>query len=234
MFQVQKSMATPPGFFERNICDHCEVGNCSACFETQGTFCTDCKANFWLENNACAECATEGCSDCKRPGDCTACETGFELYVPDEGKEKGIGQCRACPSTTTGCLTCENSVCTSCITGYFLSDGKCLTCISEIPGCVSCTNSTYCNTCNFNGGYLQPEAEKVGRFYERGCTCKTDQGFIRKTERVLKNGNRITLDPAPCECPDGQHNIELVSANEYLKNITNTTAKDYNETLVEA
>ena len=69
-----------------------------------------------------------------------------------------VKECKLCP-TNDGCETCEDSVCKTCKSGYFLSEDKlCYKCNAFQDGCEECNNAYTCKKCTANSGYIYDES----------------------------------------------------------------------------
>jgi len=65
----------------------------------------------------------------------------------------GSMDCKPCSDFMLGCLTCTNSkMCTSCDTGFTLSNGKCL---CSVANCENCLTATTCALCQSPLYYLK-------------------------------------------------------------------------------
>lgn len=138
--------------------------NCSICssgYNLINGYCTQgCPAyTYQLTSGICLNCPFQ-CLSCTSLTYCTACKPNYYLYLspafmtstcisicqttyyPDES-----GWCLRCPST---CVTCNKSTsCTTCMTGYTLTNGICVnsSSINCTSNCASCSGSN-CRACS--------------------------------------------------------------------------------------
>ncbi|CDW73731.1 protein serine threonine [Stylonychia lemnae] len=97
--------------------------------------CADCGQNnfFSISQTKCLSCSqlTYGCKECNSFGQiCDKCQDGF-VRVPnpvvDDSDEAIIYLCENCNKYLSNCATCSStSVCSSCVTGYTLTNGTCI------------------------------------------------------------------------------------------------------------
>lgn len=114
-------------------CGVAGAGKCDATGCAPGFVVLTGTTNCTLCFNGCASCST------RNPSSCESCVPGE--YLTSESK------CTACPSV---CLACTSAtVCTSCISGYFLASG---TCYEIIPFPCSAQTQNSCTKCYY--GYL--------------------------------------------------------------------------------
>ncbi|ELP89830.1 protein serine/threonine kinase, putative [Entamoeba invadens IP1] len=141
-------------------CTRCDE-LCATCDKTNGN-CTSCVGGCGFNGRGCSLCPAGYFS----PGGistCTVCRSGSYSFG-------GASVCSTCDST---CGSCDknNGNCTSCSSGYILTDGRCTPCWAgtiqngdmcvECPtnyysssGSASCTKcDTTCVTCNSTNGY---------------------------------------------------------------------------------
>ncbi|MBE6449382.1 MAG: hypothetical protein E7013_01605 [Alphaproteobacteria bacterium] len=164
------------GYYGTTSCSPCP-GNCATCDSNgacktcidgyTGTTCTDCASGYYADGGTCIELT---CENGTVDGDTCACNDGYY----------GTTSCIPCPSE---CATCDSDgVCTSCQTGYYLSDSGCLTCAS---GCYSCQDGTSCLSCNQN-------------YYLSSDTCVS----------CGQGSNPIDNTNTTCTCDAGEWNAE--------------------------
>ncbi|XP_052764637.1 cell death abnormality protein 1-like isoform X2 [Mya arenaria] len=118
------------------------------------------------------------------------------LYMLINVCKPAIGQ--TCP---TYCSSCDQTQgpnrCTSCVTGYFLSNTACISCTYIGTNCVTCSNKTHCGECM--PGFWDIKCGTVCRdgcntatcsLLDGSCTCK--QGFYGSTCQVPCSQNCLT------------------------------------------
>lgn len=147
-------------------CQNCSsLTTCGQCYgnATQtGTTCS-CPIGTYADATSltCVGCSMVGCSVCEA-NTCTACRlpwnyTAGTCICPDQTFPSG-GQCLNC---STGCRLCQSStVCTSCLSNYFLLNGVCNTtcpdtfvginreCINCPTNCRVCSSAMICTNCS--------------------------------------------------------------------------------------
>ena len=124
-------------------CVRCSISNALSC---QGAdLLVACQSGFWQNGNSCSPCR-QFCLICSSSSNCLQCQAGYQVSV-------SFGSyCSKCP---TGCSACSNSICSSCLKNYYLSNGACIDITvncTNIPNCQSCqlvNNSVSCYSCYY-------------------------------------------------------------------------------------
>ena len=212
------------------LCKTCPT-NCQSCLGS--SFCTDCKAGFYLNGKSCTTCDTAngyylntgntpktcdacspGCKQCSSATSCTTCDTGAG-WTP-------VGA-YCCPSN---CGACTNGVCTSCNTGagYYVSGGTCSSCAITngkfIPpsgdacsncetGCKECTDQNTCTKCDATGNLYLSSGDCLA--------CDLTNGkFIPPTRNACSN-----CESNCKECTDQNTCTKCDTANGYYLDSSN-------------
>ena len=99
--------------------------------------CLTCVDGFFLSGGACESCANvPNCMFCSNSSKCELCLSNFALDTDGKcticnGKyitnPNGVKKCMECSDFLPNCAYCENNVCVTCETGFYLSESK--TCI---------------------------------------------------------------------------------------------------------
>lgn len=127
--------------------------NCVHC--SAESTCAFCQDNYTLSSSSspstCTASTIQNCDLCYDASTCNTCSNGF--YRNDEGTCIQDNQCNI-----AGCKECnqDQSTCTKCYKGYYLTGKTCTLCSAGIPNCISCdapstagsSRATLsCNTC---------------------------------------------------------------------------------------
>jgi len=151
---------------QNNACYQCSGKNCSSC--SSNNMCSKCSTQFLLQNNLCSKCITN-CDSCSDQISCLACSAGYYLSS-NQCSACAVSQCQTCNTTPTKCdqclsnyflsgdkLTCtacsdqnclicsSAALCTSCKSGYYLSQSSCKACAQS--NCASCSSAAKCDQC---------------------------------------------------------------------------------------
>ncbi|KRX07395.1 Insulin-like growth factor binding protein, N-terminal [Pseudocohnilembus persalinus] len=221
-----------------------ECESCLSGYYLYGTTCTDdCETasdNYQvLYNGKCTEC-TSPCDKCTGSRNkCLTCDSGYYFYSNSclSKCPAGYGidglNCTAC-QTGLHCKTCydDNSVCDSCVTGYFFNENTkecvnscpngyfedssnnkctecdpiCLTCDTNAQDCIDCSDSAIV----FDGNCYS-ECPDAYPHYEDG-TCKSNSEFCSDGCSVCtavdqcttcKSGYFLLSGGCYEDCPDG-------------------------------
>lgn len=134
---------------EQKKCDKCmnSLPNCNICSDAKT--CTTCASKHFLSTaegvTGCKLCSEQitNCIDCDNNGHCFKCDSEHVLNLK--------GSCVNCGEAFLGCTACQNSICSSCQDGLFLSaEAKCTACPSN---CLKCSSAEGCTVCApFHGG----------------------------------------------------------------------------------
>lgn len=133
------------------------MGNCTSCHAPwimQGNTCVNqCTEGYYL-NASCLRCDAR-CQKCSSATQCQSCSANYFLNMSIVGDVPCVSICqpgyygdidsRLCLACQPPCLTCNNTICMSCLNGYLLS-GRCLS---------SCPTGTFilsatCSQCSDN------------------------------------------------------------------------------------
>ena len=89
---------------------------CRECNKGSPTSCTSCFDSYDLNGNSCQQNL-----NCNADKNCVICPRGYVLV----GKE-----CQKCSEKNNcdSCLPEDQSICASCLIGYYLKDNSCLSC----------------------------------------------------------------------------------------------------------
>lgn len=176
----QSCLACNNGFYlnsNQNGCLACPA-HCGIC--TTNTSCNQCYDGYYPKLGVCYPCSSS-CIECNTLNQCTQCASGYYLEFAN-----GIptGDCLAC---SYPCRTCtENStICTSCQTGYYLSE-RTETCESCTSGCLVCNDVLGCIICNVGYLKLRNSSQTDEVYYCLGCprncvncTAQSNNGVIQ-------------------------------------------------------
>ena len=189
---INDCTACLPGYFLKSEgsakecvpCDNVDKGGregCSVCSNTNAFKCADCKPNYRRQQNGGAAddyTCTRACEDetaCGgTAGSCNAIvinANGEMTYYCSlcgaSGKVPIDGKC--VDSNQKGSNTCDQGVCTSCTTGYFLYMGGCYN-TQTTPGSLMCSKATTAGVCE------TPNANS--RYFAVPGAAKTDQSVL--------------------------------------------------------
>ncbi len=112
--------------------------NCLSCSNLNPQVCLQCSSGFYLSNGNCFQCSST-CMSCNstNQNQCLSCYANNFLTGS------------VCSICSPNCLTCQgpnlSSACTSCNSGFYLSNSTCIQGCSL--NCFSCTNPTTCTQC---------------------------------------------------------------------------------------
>ncbi|CAK69128.1 unnamed protein product (macronuclear) [Paramecium tetraurelia] len=174
-----------PGYIQSGAtcfqCNNCQSGSCSLNTSNQPS-CTLCVDGYYADTNQNCQSCISNCTSCSGSGigDCTNCQAGYF---------KGTTSCTACTVDSNNhatCLVCQDATnCSSCINGYYVSNGLCLACQY---GCSQCTTpGNVCTAC-INGYYLQ----NGGCVQDNGNCYSTDkQNVLTTIQANQTNGCQI-------------------------------------------
>ncbi|KAL4456740.1 hypothetical protein ABPG73_014766 [Tetrahymena malaccensis] len=171
-----------------NLCQTCNNGiNCLSCIQgyyLNGNQCLQCDASCL----SCSGLGPTNCNICKQSGYfistkqnnvCVAsCDVTQAQFI-DITTNQQQKYCRQCPSQ---CQTCSNqSICNSCITGYFLNGNQCFKCDNSCQTCSSFGQNN-CIVCSQPGYFISTKLLNI-------CTqqCDTNQAqYIDSTTNPLQ------------------------------------------------
>ena len=125
------------GFFRNGTeCVACEA----ACVRCTMDGCSQCAAEFWLDQNLTACRPYSALAHCTAPtqAGCTACDDGF--FVQSQ-------VCVGCSAHTPRCTRCDAQTCRSCASGHVLVGGACVD-FNSIESCTAAGDSK-CTACAF-------------------------------------------------------------------------------------
>ncbi|TNJ27286.1 High cysteine membrane protein [Giardia muris] len=113
------------------------VGGCPYCLD--GTSCQGCNNGWYLGPEGCSKCKAN-CARCTDPDSCIVCDPGYYLTDTQE--------CLQCPKN---CMSCSDSICLSCSSGYLLQAGVCIPCLENCDVCDDAFSCTQCKPGYYNG-----------------------------------------------------------------------------------
>ncbi|KAL7722878.1 Protein serine/threonine kinase [Entamoeba marina] len=155
-------------------CSQCS-SNCSYC--SSGSECFECDSGYYLNSTGSCVLYSEpsNCASSDSFGNCIKCNSGHRLERDDSNN---LYQCVACPSN---CLTCDESRCGSCSSGFYINEaGSCISeslpnnCLTSVGSvCTSCSSGhLYDKECVIcDDDYLHTNT--CGSFYSPLPLCKT-------------------------------------------------------------
>lgn len=121
------------------------MDNCLVC--SANNLCITCTFGYSLVPNVnssvpitsqCVVCL-DPCNTCNADSSCNSCLSPYIFSATDNSCFLcDDPRCTSCTATATG-------VCSTCQTGWFVSNNACVKCI---PGCTSCTSATTCTACS--------------------------------------------------------------------------------------
>lgn len=230
------TICAPNFYLISGQCKRC-TGNCLTCGFANDTDlgnCLSCRQGFRLDattnkctaacGRGCIECSSSACTKCangfglKDDGTCVKCMHGCSGSCPATditkcsgcgyGFEKNTLGCTRCPD---GCLTCLSSQCTSCLSGFTLTQSgngfacqmgcnfPCTTCTAT--GCTVCaTGYNIANSaCNFDANTCNSNPN---------CTvsCPLGSFSASSTCSACSTGCSACTSASTCtQCFDGYH-----------------------------
>ena len=180
LYQATCVASCPSGSFQdtATTCMSCNTG-CSLC--SSSTICSSCLTGFYLSGSQCLSC-NPSCFSCSGglANNCFSCNNPNLLYQTTcvascpSGSFQDTGA--TCMSCNTGCSLCSSStICSSCLTGFYLSGSQCLSCN---PSCLSCSGgpANNCLSCNSPNLFYQTTCFSTcpsGSFQDTSATCMT-------------------------------------------------------------
>lgn len=125
-----------PGYYldSSNACTKCAIANCQNC--SSATKCDQCISEYTpnSDGTVCSICPFKTCKNCNSDYECNTCRP--EFYFNNVSN--------SCISCKSNCLNCvNNTICSECSTGHFLSNKDCVACAKN---CAQC-NQTSCISC---------------------------------------------------------------------------------------
>lgn len=168
------------GFNSNGDCVSCADHDCELCQESS-EYCTQCSFGYFESFGSCSMCSLD-CYDCDNSTACTICKTnaigpdtnGQCLCENGYGKNSTTGDCNFCIENHCDHCQDNNSQCSQCQDGYYLSNNLCLPCD---PSCSTCFNDISCISCKDNF-----------TFYNDLCRCNQGYGLDSNYDCQLCNG----------------------------------------------
>ncbi|KAL4506331.1 hypothetical protein ABPG73_017065 [Tetrahymena malaccensis] len=198
--------------------------SCSTCsLPLDENSCLSCFDGFYLKSGKCLQC-TQPCKNCQfNDTYCTSC---IQYY----GLDSSTNQCLLlCP---IGCKECSNqngfSSCSSCIDGYYLTNGQCLlcqnpclTCQNDAQNCLSCIKQ-YKLITNTQSNYCSPVCD----ISCKTCTAPNDYSKCTSctTGYYLQQNSCLSCD-FPCQSCEGTSTNCLSCVQWHQLDPTNNTCK---------
>ncbi|ELP83628.1 protein serine/threonine kinase, putative [Entamoeba invadens IP1] len=137
---------------------------------------------------------------------CTSCSSRY--YLDQTTKE-----CQVC--SLTNCNTCMSAEsCSTCVTGYTLSEGQCKLC--DIEGCEQCSNTTYaCDVCDSNHILSNTKCDLCATQYSNCLQCSSSKCTNCIFGFYLENS-----ECKPCYSIEG---CTICNSNEKVCSVCNST-----------